>query len=132
MVNITWKYVKALKSPTSIDDFEKKEKIHFPHDLKQCFIERNGGRPFPNAFDTDASEGRVFKTLFSFNDSDSENIFTFFPILRAETPQLIPFASDPFGNFICLNGSAIVLYLHETGKIEHIADSFSAFLEKLH
>ena len=48
--------------------------------------------------------------------------------------QLLPFASDPSGNFICVNleTKAIELWLHETNEKELVAYSFEDFLNKLY
>ncbi|MDR3333440.1 MAG: SMI1/KNR4 family protein [Treponema sp.] len=132
MERLTWKYVKELKNKYAIEDFEKAYDIVLPLDLKQCIKENNGGRPGKKLFDTDKTKERVFKTLLSFNESDIENIYTFFPIIQAESSSLVPFASDPSGNFICVKDTRIVLFLHETGAIEHIAESFTELLSRLY
>jgi hypothetical protein len=131
MANITWKYVKALTTATAIEDFEKANDFSFPQDLKQCIKTNNGGRPSKNVFDTAKSKERVFKTLLSFNPADVESIQKYFPTVRAENHALVPFASDPFGNFLCMQNGEVVLFLHETGAIEPVAKSFTALLEKL-
>jgi cell wall assembly regulator SMI1 len=132
MANITWKYIKPLSKTDAIENFEKKNGISFPSDLKKCIKANNGGRPSSTVFDTNDSKERVFKALLSFNESDAENIYKYFPIINSHSNNLIPFASDPFGNYICLKDSKVVLFLHETGKLEYIADSFSCLLEKLY
>ena len=131
MTELSWKYVKPLLKADAVDNFEKENNISLPQDLKQCITLNNGGRPSLNVFDTGISKDRVFKTLLSFNESDKENIFTFFPIIHSQKNGLIPFASDPGGNFLCLMGTKVVLYLHENGNIEQVADSFSDLLAKL-
>jgi len=132
MADITWKYVKPLSKTDAIENFEKKNGVSLPSDLKKCIKANNGGRPSFTVFDTNVSKERVFKTLLSFNESDAENIYKYFPIIHSHSNSLIPFASDPFGNYICLQDSKVVLFLHETGKSEYIADSFSSLLEKLY
>jgi hypothetical protein len=132
MAEIAWKYVKPLSKTSAVEDFEKAKNVSFPLDLKECIKTNNGGRPSLNIFDTDKSTGRVFKTLLSFNESDVENIYIFFPIIRSQSNDLTPFASDPFGNYLCLKGNKIVLFLHETEQLEYISDTFSDLLVKLH
>jgi cell wall assembly regulator SMI1 len=134
MADITWKYVKKLQNEAAVEVFEKANNVRFPQDLKECIKENNGGRPDKKLFDTDKAKERVFKTLFSFNESDVENMYKFFPIPRKDVPDLLPFASDPGGNFLCVSAkeNKIVLYLHETGTLESVADSFSDFLSKLY
>ena len=132
MQDITWKYVKTLQSESAVEDFEKANNVSFPQDMKECIKANNGGRPDRKFFDTDKAKERVFKTLLSFNETDIENIYKFFPIVRNTVPDLLPFASDPFGNFFCVKENRIVLLMHETGAIEEVADSFSHFLSKLY
>jgi hypothetical protein len=132
MTEITWKYVKPLINIGAIEEFEKKANISLPLDLKECIKANNGGRPSYSIFDTANSKGRVFKALISFNELDVENIYKFFPIKESQFNDLIPFASDPFGNYLCLQDTKIVLYLHETAKLEFISNSFTGLLEKLH
>ena len=132
MAKITWKYVKPLSKSTAIEDFERKNNVSLPSDLKECIKANNGGRPSFNVFDTADSKDRVFKTLLSLNESDVENIYKFFVIINSQLKDLIPFASDPFGNYLCLQNNKIVLFLHETRQLEYVSDTFSAFLAKLH
>jgi cell wall assembly regulator SMI1 len=132
MTDIHWKYVKSLVKKDAVEEFEGKHNISLPDDLKQCIRLNNGGRPDKNIFDTDKSKERVFKTLLSFNENDVENIYKYFPVIHSENPALIPFASDPGGNFICVKDGAVVLFLHETGGIEQVASSYSKFLNKLY
>jgi cell wall assembly regulator SMI1 len=136
MAVITWKYVKPLSEANAIEDFEKKNNLSLPSDLKECIKANNGGRPSLNVFDTDDSKERVFKTLLSFNESDVENIYKYFPIINSQSNNLIPFASDPSGNYLCLQNNKIVLFLHdnlpETERLEYVSDTFSSLLGKLH
>jgi len=131
-MEIKWKYVKPLSKMSAVEDFEKENDVSFPLDLKECIKSNNGGRPSCNVFDTAKSSDRVFKTLLSFNESDIENVYKFFPIIRSQSSDLTPFASDPFGNYLCLKGNIIVLFLHETGQSEYVSDTFSDLLAKLH
>ena len=132
MGDITWKYVKPLASETLVDDFERENNIIFPEDLKKCLIKNNGGRPSKNIFDTKRYKEKVFKALLSFNKTDLETIYMVYPILKEEKKELIPFASDPSGDILCIHNNAVVLYSHETGGIEKAADSFTELLSKLY
>jgi hypothetical protein len=132
MTEMTWKYVKPLLKVSSIEDFEKENDVSFPPDLKKCIKTNNGGRPSRNIFDTANSTDRVFKSLLSFNESDAESVYKIFPIIRSQSNYLTPFACDPFGNYLCLKDSKIVLFIHETGQSEYVSDTFSELLAKLH
>jgi cell wall assembly regulator SMI1 len=132
MSDITWKYVKKLTNDNAVEEFERKNQISFPEDLKQCIKMHNGGRPSRNIFDTDKTKERMFKTLLSFNNNDVENIDKYFHVIQTKLKNLLPFASDPGGNFLCIQNNKVVLYLHDTGNIEKVADSFSEFLKNLY
>src|SRR5574344_1199302 len=131
-MSITWKYVK----PTTMDKIEAVEKenaIKLPEDLQNLLIANNNGRPSPSTFDTKKSKERVFKKLLSYNKEDTENIYTAIEVLKKENSYLFPIASDPSGNFICLEkGEKIVLWLHEVNRTEFIAKSMTEFIEKLY
>jgi cell wall assembly regulator SMI1 len=129
---IVWKYVKPLQNSSAIDEFEKTQGVNFPTDMKICLKANNGGRPMTNIFDTDTSKGRVFGALFSFNKEDNDNIYTIFSVLQNENKDLLPFARDPAGNILCVLYGKVVLWLHETGTYEIVAESFTLFLDKLY
>lgn len=133
-MNEDWKYVKSLKNGNAVDEFEKQNNICFPQDLKDFILKNNGRRPHKMTIDTADTKKRVFKSLLSFNRDDKETIFTMYPVIQKENPELIPFASDPFGNFYCVHkkDKKIILWLHETAKTEFVAASFSELLEKLY
>jgi len=132
MTNISWKYIKPLISRTAVSDFEKEAGIMIPDDLKQCLESNNGGRPSKNVFDTEHYKEKEMKALLSFNKTDTENIYAVYSAMKGEIKGLVPFASDPGGDFLCLYKNKIVLYFHETNAVEKVADSFTEFLSKLY
>lgn len=135
MNSIIWKYVKPLKDRQYIKKFEVENGITIPQDLKECIFNNNGGRPSVKVYDTSKSSGRVIKTLLSYNEEDIEKIYKILPLFKENSMCLLPFASDPSGNFICVdleNKDSIVLWLHETNTTEYIAETFSKFLGILH
>ena len=127
-VNNGWKYVKPLKDPKSIDKFESKHGIKFPKDLKEIFLKYNGGRPPKRYFDVGKEKDIEFKTLLSFNKDDPENIYT---SLDTSDNKLIPFASTPGGDFICLKSNKIYFWIQDTDKSVLIASTFTEFLKML-
>lgn len=131
MDEITWKYVKELKNTNVVDAFEKEKRIEFPNDLKQVLLKYNGGRPSLKYYDLQNEKDKEFKTLLSFNETDIENIYKHFP-LDSKFENLIPFASDPAGNYFVLSNKKICLWNHETDTIQEIAKTFSDFLQMLH
>lgn len=131
MSEITWKYVKELKNNTAIDEFEKAHNFSYPLDLKQILLKYNGGRPSLKYYDLQGEKDKEFKTLLSFNESDIENIYKCYPLDSADK-TLIPFASDPAGNYFILKDNAIYLWEHESDKTTFLAASFAEFLDTLH
>lgn len=129
MSEITWRYVKTIKNEKSIDEFESKF-CALPKDLLECMRQNNGGRPSLSSFDLKNEKEKEFKTLLSFNEDDVENIFEAQNLTKKE--GLFPFASDPFGNHLCLYQGKIVFWNHETDDTEILADNFSEFLQKLY
>ena len=131
MNNNSWKYVKPLLDPHAIEKFEQTHGIIFPDDLKEIMKKNNGGRPPLKYYDLASEKNKEFKTLLSFNKSDIENIFKFYP-LDSKDQTIIPFASDPAGNFFVLKNNKIYLWNHESDSLSFLADSFSIFYSSLH
>lgn len=131
MNEITWKYVKELKNKDSIEAFEKANNIKFPDDMKEILKNNNGGRPSLRYFDLGTEKDKEFKTLLSFNESDIENIYKYVP-LDSEDKTIIPFASDPAGNYFVLISGKIGYWNHELDKTIVLSNTFSEFLKLLH
>lgn len=131
MNEIIWKYVKPLKNANAIDVFEKEHAVSFPADLREILFKNNGGRPSLKYYDTKTEKDKEFKTLLSFNEEDSETIYKHYP-LDSSDKTLIPFASDPAGNYFVLKDNSIYLWKHESDSTIFLASSFSAFLSMLH
>lgn len=130
MSEITWKYVKPLKDENAIESFEKKNNVSFPSDLKSYLKEFNGGRPSLKYYDLQGEKDKEFKTLLSFNESDVENIYKAYPL--DSSLKILPFASDPAGNYFVVDSGKISLWNHESDSVKEIADSFTNFLNLLH
>jgi hypothetical protein len=134
-MNLDWKYVKPLKNPEAVQHFELKNAIRIPDSLKKFILEFNGGRPSLSSFDTDINKERVFKTLLSYNEDDIENIYKVIDMFKiGNVLKLLPFASDPFGNYICIDfhQNSIVFWNHETEKTEFISEGFNEFIQSLY
>ncbi len=131
MKDITWKYVKPLVDAGSIAEYESLVGTTLPEDLKNTIRTNNGGRPSLKYYDLASEKDKEFKSLLSFNRGDVENVFAFYP-LDSANKKLVPFASDPAGNFFVVKNGAIHLWLHEQDRTMLVAESFSAFLEMLH
>jgi len=131
MSDITWKYVKELKNTAAIDEFEKKHDFSYPQDLKQILIKYNGGRPSSKYYDLPNEKDKEFKTLLSFNETDIETVYKYYP-LDSSDKSLIPFASDPAGNFFVLKNNKVYLWEHESDCLREVSSTFTDLLMKLH
>ena len=129
---LEWSFVSNLNNANSIEKFEQENGVKLPLDLKNTIKGHNAGQPSPYIFDTDTSTGNIFGALLSFNESDTDNIYVYYPIVRSRKNSLIPFAADPFGNFLCLMNEKVVFWNHETNSIEFVAATFTELLNKLY
>ena len=131
---MVFKYVKPIESIECIQLFESKMNFQFPDSFRLMVKEYNGGRPEKRTFDTRAVQGRELKTFLSFNENDTENIWSINQyqdeIFR---DKYIAFAIDHFGNLICFEktGATIVFFDHEIENVEYIAENFDAFIDAL-
>jgi hypothetical protein len=134
---IEWRYVKPLMDENIISNVEKELGISFS-DFYISFVKKyNGSRPPISVFDTDKTKERTIKTFLSFNSSDLENITKVNNYLKENdyqeeiTKNIVAFADDNFGNYICFNKSnnSIVFFEHETESIEFVANSFDDFFK---
>lgn len=131
--NINWKYVKKLLDVDVIKEFEKENNIELPKSLKEIVVNFNGARPRPNTFDSECNKECVFKSLLSFNIDDKENIFEVTTWMKENGNNVIPFASDPAGNYLCFNkDKQVVLWKHETSKCEFVCDSFEKLVDSIY
>lgn len=131
MKDITWKYVKPLADEGCIAEYEILVGCSLPEDVRNAIRSYNGGRPSLKYYDLLEEKDKEFKSILSFNRSDVENVFACWPIDSSDK-TLVPFAIDSAGNFFVVKDGKIHLWLHEQDRTVFVADSFSAFLEKLH
>ena len=132
---MNWKYVKTLKSANLIDEFETLVCYELPKEFKECVLQYNGGRPERKGFDTDAIKGRELKSFLSFNKEDRETVWKIYEWNKEELAnKYFAFAIDNFGNLICfdMNEDNVVFLNHEDLSVEHIAKTFTKFLELLY
>ena len=128
-----WKYVKATTSE-KIEAVKKKYDVQLPEDLEKLILKSNNGRPVKSTFDSEKTRGLEFKKLLSYNTEDMENIYTFIDVVQTEYRNLFPIASEPSGDFICLDlsNNTVVHFNHETTTTEFVADSISQLISSLY
>lgn len=127
-----WKYVKELKAPELITEFEESKGYVFQQEYVQCVLKNNGARPSKRVFKVLGAEKEI-KTFLSFNKEDRETMWVFNENNNRQD-KYITFAIDNFGNLICFkkNDGSVCFANHETGTVKRVADSFTDFLNSLY
>ena len=128
----------------AIATFEAKRGFRLPGDYREFLLTANGGKPDPCAFQLALRSGPYTDSLvhwFHALGDDLESIAD--EMHRRIPPELLPIASDPGGNLVCIGveGDArgkVYFWDHEhevypTGwsNVDLVADSFDAFLRGL-
>jgi len=133
-----WRYKKG---PVLESDFMKIEisfGIQLPELYKEIVRENNGGRPLPNRFDTENNKKRVIKAFLSIDEREGnlENVYGW---IKERIPQqIIPFASDPGGNYLCFDyrsspvDPSVVFWNHENNSIEMVSLDFTSFTKMVY
>jgi hypothetical protein len=125
-----WRYTKPLNSEKLIAGAEAQFAFKYPDSYIELIMQYNGGRPPVSVFDTKKTRERTIKSLLSFNEVDTENVYKAYKTVCEIRNDVIPFGIDSFGNYICFNkADSVVVFLDfESGEIEIITDGFSEFL----
>ena len=132
-MDITWKYKIDVADAAVFAEVEKERGITFPEELKALILEANAATPSKHLFMVGTAE-RVLGAVLSFNhnESDTDSIFT--ALNAVEERNLLPFAIDPFGNYICytLKDGQIVFWDHETDGVTSTGLGLQTFLASLY
>ena len=110
-----WKYKIDVECECVFEEIESKYGIKFNGELKSFIIEHNAATPEKYHFIAGTKE-RVFGAVLSVNngEADTDSIYT--ALESVTDKEIIPFAIDPFGNYICYseNEKSVVYWNHET------------------
>ena len=127
----------------AVEQFEKVCDFCYPDSFKKIVKQYDGGSPEYMEFDTKEQEGRVFNNLLSF-DADITSSMWYFAEKHSDGSiewvidgldwRYIPFARDPFGNYICFDrtNNHVVFWDHEIAEVEEVADTFTEFINSLY
>lgn len=132
-MDITWKYKIGLENENVFANIEKERGITIPDELKKLAVEANAATPSKYNFMVGTTE-KVLGAILSFNkgEADTDTVYT---ALRAiEDKNLMPFAIDPFGNYICydIKSSTVIFWDHETNGVLTTRKNLAEFLESLY
>ena len=137
MSELTWKVVRPLLDRAPIKKLEEVVGVAIPEDFIECVVRNNAGYPSHERFETAEGIEHICNNLLSFDEKKNVNIYNTYDSIIALTGNklLLPFAEDPFGNYICFDFSGsdvkVVFWEHETKKIEVVSSTFNEFLAKL-
>ena len=94
-------------------------------------MKTNAASPSKHKFMVGDTE-RVFGGVLSFNRDDSDSVFSALRAVRDK--DYLPFAVDPFGNFICysLTNKKIYFWNHEKGTFDPTGYSLSKLIKSLY
>ena len=129
MMTLEWKYVEPLDKD-QLSKIEEHFGLSLPDDYKASLETCNRGKPTLERFDTEHQTECVLDYMVNLEETIA--------IAQAIPPDnLIPIATDPFGNFIAFKIAdgrivSVVFWDHERDEISQISDSFTDFLEKLY
>ena len=130
---ITWKYKIDIVDVNVFKEIESERGILFPEELKKFILEANAATPSEYNFMVGNSE-RVMGAILSFNRDEADTDSAFVALNVISDKNLIPFAIDPFGNYICYNldEQEIVFWDHESDTVISTGKTLEGFLEELY
>ncbi len=132
MVN-KWRFKIELKNETVFSEIEKSMSRAFPSEIKEFIRDYNAASPDLNRVLINGSE-RILDAILSFNKDETEAVMFKSAFKAVGNKNLVPFATDPFGNYFCisLDKSKVVYYTHEEQKCEATEYSLKDFIDKLY
>jgi hypothetical protein len=127
-MNTLWQDVDKIADKASIGTVERMLDVVFPHLYLETIKKFNAGSPVNNVFDTEKTSERVFSNLLSFNLDKDTSILTIWEDNKERMPNgIIPFATDPGGNYICFDyrsttEPSVVFWNHEENFVINAED----------
>ena len=131
-MNINWKYKIDLVDD-AIYRMSNKYGVIIPNDLVKLLEVANGATPSKSKFMLKVDE-KLLGAILSFNPDEHEADSFETAMIIDFDKNILPFAVDPFGNYICynLNDGTIVFFDHEENSISIIATSLKDFMSMLY
>ncbi|SDO87789.1 SMI1 / KNR4 family (SUKH-1) [Paenibacillus sp. yr247] len=136
---LEWRFDKVPINRVDVQRVEVFFKLRLPAYYVDIVLAHHGARPRPHRFDTEAKLGHTVKTFLPVIRRCPSNVYDVYEWIRDRLPAgCVPFASDECGNYICFEYKAgvqeptVILWLHESGMCEPVADSYRDFLNRLY
>lgn len=133
IMDMKWNYKIELADESVFVELEKERGIEIPEELKKIIIEGNAATPEKYKFTAGSTE-HVLGAVLSFNkgEEDTDTVFTALDVI--ESKDLMPFAIDPFGNYICMDikNNEIVFWDHETDDVYGTGKNITKFFDSLY
>lgn len=132
-MNIVWKYKIDLEDERVFSEIEKDRNIQIPQDLKELIKEGNAATPDKYKYIIGSTE-KVVGAILSFNKDEKEADSVYTALSVIEDKNLMPFAIDSFGNYICLEISSnnVVYWDHESGDVFSTEKNIEEFMNSLY
>ena len=140
-MSINWKFGNKI-SENEISFLENQFGIKYPKEYVELVLNNDGASPTYDCWDMPNGEKeKVFDHLISLSDKNISNVFNTYYILKNEfgISDLIPFADDPFGNYLCFMKNNMKIYYYNCDGYdnpnyvgEYVAASFGEFIASLY
>lgn len=130
---MNWKYKIDVANPNVFSDIEKKYGIVISEELRVFILTTNAATPSKYNFMLGATE-RVLGAILSFNEGETDTDTVYAALSVIEDKSLVPFAIDPFGNYLCYSNkdNKVVFWDHETSRISSTQKGLSEFIDSLY
>lgn len=128
-----WKYKIDVINQNVFFEIEKKYGIKISEELRALILMANAATPSKYNFMLGTTE-KVVGAILSFNEEETNTDTVYTALSTMEDKSLVPFAIDPFGNYICYsnNDNKVVFWDHETSWISSTEKGLPEFLDSLY
>ena len=128
-----WKYKIDVVNQNVFSEIEKNYGITISEELRALILMANAATPSKYNFMLGTTE-KVVGAILTFNKGETDTDTVYSALSAIEDRSLVPFAIDPFGNYICYsnNDDEVVFWDHETSGVSPTGKGLSAFLNSLY
>lgn len=128
-----WKYKIDIVNQDVFSEIEKKYSITISDELRKLILIANAATPSKYNFLLGTDE-KVLGAILSFNEGETDTDTVYTALATIEDKSLVPFAIDPFGNYVCCSAcdNKVFFWNHETSKVVSTGKGLSEFIESLY